>query len=246
MFFSAKGTYPACGMFTIGHLFLIIITSILIYISIRYTKNKEKEAIGRIIKKLTIIICILEILKILFVLCVEKAKNVNEFLPLYYCSLLIYAGVLSSFGKGKLKKTGDVFLATGAIVGGIVFMILPTTSLPSYPTFHFMSIHSFFFHGMMVYLGLIVNITNYIELQKEDIKYYSILVSIICIIAYFINLKFDSNLMFISKDFPGTILEIFYNILGPFYTIIISLAQIILPFYFIYYGRILIKKCIKK
>lgn len=242
MFFSTKGQYPPCGMFSIGHLILIIITSSAIYIAIKYTKNKDEKQISKIIRIFTILICNLEILKILFVLLIEKAKNVNEFLPLYYCSLLIYAGLLSSFGKGKFKKTGDVFLATGAMVGGVVFILFPTTTLPSYPMLHCLSLYSFFFHGIMVYLGLIINITNYIKLEKSDIKYYAILVAIICIIAYLINTKFNSNLMFISRNFPGTILEVFYNILGVFYTPFISLVQIVLPFYFVYYNKKLIIK----
>ena len=69
--------------------------------------------------------------------------------------MLIYAGLLSSFGKGKVRRIGDVFLATGSIVGGIVFVLFPTTSIPSYPIFHFISLHSFFFHGTMIYLGLL-------------------------------------------------------------------------------------------
>lgn len=242
MFFSAKGEYLPCGMFSIGHFILIIITSLAIYIAIKHTKNKDKNQVYKIIKTLTIIICILELLKIIFVLFIEKAYNVNEFLPLYYCSLLIYAGLLSSFGKGKIKRAGDVFLATGAIVGGTVFIIFPSTTLPAYPMLHCLSLYSFLFHGIMVYLGLLINITQYIELQKSDIKYYSTLVTIICIVAYFINIKFDSNLMFISRNFPGTILEVSYNILGPFYTLVISLVQIVLPFYFIYYAKEIIKK----
>ena len=43
--------------------------------------------------------------------------------------------------------------------------------------------------------------------------------------------------MFISKNFPGTPLEILYNITGSFFTLIISAAQMTLPFYIIYFIR---------
>ena len=40
--------------------------------------------------------------------------------------------------------------------------------------------------------------------------------------------------MFISKNFPGTPLETLYNVTGPFYTLVTSIAQMTLPFYTVY------------
>lgn len=234
MFFSNSGEYEPCGMFTIGHISLIIITLILIHIALDKTKNKDKEEVRKIIKKLTIIMWILEIFKICFTISKEGTKNLNTYLPLYYCSLLLYAGLLSSFAEGKLRRTGDVFLATGGIVGGAVFLIMPTTSLPSYPLFHFISIHSFFFHGTMVYLGMLINKTKYIVLEKNDIIYFASLVGIICIIALIINNIFDSNLMFISKNFPETPIELIYDITGPLFTLVMCVGQMTVPYYLIY------------
>lgn len=189
-------------MFTWGHLGLIVVTVICILVALKKTIHKSKEEVKRIIQKCTIIMWIFECLIIVFKLCTGDPRNVNNYVPLYYCSMLLYAGLLSGFAKGKLQRTGDVFLATGGIVGGFVFMIMPTTSLPAYPVFHIVSLHSFLFHGIMVYLGLLMNATHYIEIKASDIKYFASLVAIICIIAYIINCIFDSNLMFISKDFP--------------------------------------------
>ena len=167
--------------------------------------------------------------------------NLNQYVPLYYCSLLLYSGLLSSFCKGKLKRVGDIFLATGGIVGGIVFIIFPSTSLPLYPMLHLVSIHSFIFHGIMVYLGLLINLNNYIELEKKDIIYYSGLVGVICLIAFIVNKIFGSNLMFISENFQGTFIEIIYNITGNFFTAFMILVQMFLPFYFVY-GILKLKK----
>ncbi len=239
MFFARSGKFPPCGMFTKGHFELIIITIVWIVIALKNTMNKTKEEVEKIIKRCTIVMWILEVIMITFKISTGDAKNLNNYVPLYYCSLLLYAGFISSFAKGKLKRVGDVFLATGGIIGGIVFMILPTTSLPAYPMLHIVSLHSFLYHGTMVYLGLLINITHYIELNVSDIRYYAILVGIVCILAYIINKIFGSNLMFISRNFPGTPLEILYNITGPFYTLIMSGAQMTLPFYIVKWG----KKC---
>ena len=234
MLFAKPGEYKACGIFTKDHFALIIITTIGIVIGLKNTMHKNKEEVKKIIKNCTIIMWIFEFVIITFKLRTGSIRNVNNYVPLYYCSLLLYSGLLSSYTKGKLKRTGDVFLATGGIIGGIVFMIFPTTSLPSYSVWHIVSLHSFLFHGTMVYLGLLINATHYIEIEKQDIKYFASLVGIICALAYIINQIFDSNLMFISKDFPGTPLHLIYQITGPFYTIIMSLAQMTLPFYIMY------------
>lgn len=234
MFFAKPGEYEPCGIFTTKHFILIILTLTGIVIALRKTIHKNKEEVRKIIKNMTIVVWILEVIRIVFNLCIGKIHNVNEYLPLYYCSLLLYAGVMSSWGKGKIKRVGDVFLTTGGIVGGIVFIILPTTSLPMYPMLHFLSLHSFFFHGIMVYLGLLMNITHYITLELKDIGYFASLVGVICGISLIINNIFDSNLMFISKDFPGTPITILYHLTGKFFTPIMIITQMTLPFLVVY------------
>ena len=176
----------------------------------------------------------LEVIIITFKLCTGDVRNLNNYVPLYYCSLLLYAGLLSSFAKGKLKRVGDVFLATGGIIGGIVFIIMPTTSLPTYPMLHFLSLHSFLYHGIMVYIGILINATHYISLELKDIIYFAELVGGICVVSLVVNRIFDSNLMFISKDFPGTPLTILYHLAGKFFTPIMIIAQMTLPFLVVY------------
>lgn len=234
--FSNIGDYEPCGIFTTDHFILIGITIICIFIALKFTSNKSKEEVHSIIKYITIIMCILEVIKISFNLHQNSLRDVNTYMPLYYCSILLYAGLLSSFGKGAFKRAGDVCLATGSIVGGIVFIIYPSTSLPMYPAFHFLSIHSFFFHGTMIYLGILINKTRYIELEIQDVKYFASVIGIMSIVALIINKLFNGNLMFISNNFPGTPIEILYDLTngGIMYTLIMVLAQMTLPFYITY------------
>ena len=242
MLFASPGKYEPCGLFTIDHFKLIVITIIGIIIALKKTAKKTKQEVKVIIKKCTIVMWIFEIIKISFKIRTGSIRDVNNYVPLYYCSLLLYAGVLASFAKGKLQRIGEVFLAVGGIAGGLIFIIMPTTSLPTYPLFHFVSLHSFLFHGIMLYLGILVNVTNYITLHITDIKYYASLLGIVCVLAYIINNIFDSNLMFISKNFPGTPIELIYMATGPFFTIVTSIAQMTLPFYTVYGMKIIHKK----
>jgi len=246
MFLARPGEYEACGMYTIGHLVLFVITALGILIALKLTKNKSKEQILKDIRIITVFLWILEIIKIVFNLKIGNASNPNTYVPLYFCSMILYAGIFSGFGKGILKHVGDVFIATGGMIAGILFLLSPNTSLTMYPIFHFISIQSFILHGVMVYLGAILNITKYIDIKGKDIIYYSGLMLIISGIAYVFNVIFESNLMFISYNFPGTPIEILYNISGKLFTPIMVILQATGPFYVVYGIKYIVYKCVRK
>jgi len=246
MFLSKPGEYPSCGLFSLEHLILFIATIVIVIFACKYTKIKEKNDVKKIIRRATLIVWILEFLKIIFVFSIGEGTKINRVVPLYYCSLLLYTGILSSIGKGVIQRIGDVFLTTGAIVAGLIFLIFPTTSLPEYPALHFVSLHSFFFHGTMMYLGIIMHKSNYIEIKKSDIKYYAGLILVICIAAYIVNTLYGSNLMFISHDFPGTPITIVYKFAGKWFPIVMCALQMTLPFYIAYWFKLLKNKLIKK
>ena len=246
MFLAKPGEYEPCGMYTIGHLILLLITVIGILIALKFTKHNNKEQILKKIRIITIFLWVLEIIKIVFNLMVGNASNPNTYIPLYFCSMILYAGILSGFCKGKLKHVGDVFIATGAMIAGIIFLLSPNTSLTMYPIFHYISIQSFILHGAMVYLGILVNITKYIDVKGIDIIYYAGLMLIISVIAYVFNIIYDSNLMFISNNFPGTPIEILYNISGRLFTPIMIILQATGPFYVVYVIKNAVMACTKK
>ena len=78
MFFAKPGEFEECGIFTIKHLILIIMTIIGIVISIKKTVHKNKEEVKEIIKKATTILWVLELIKILYIFCIGKVQNINE------------------------------------------------------------------------------------------------------------------------------------------------------------------------
>ena len=243
MFFARPDIYEEAGLYGIGHLVLFLITIISIIIAIIYTKDKKEDEIRKIIRNTTIFIWILEIIKIIFNIVVGNKNNLNTYIPLYYCSIILYAGLFSGFGKGIIKHIGDVFIATGALIAGIIFLVYPNTSLISYPAFHYISIQSFILHGTMLYLGILVNITEYINIEIKDIIYYAGLTILISLIALIVNLIYDSNLMFISKDFPNSPIPFFYDLFGKHFSIGAITMQSILPFLTIF-GVLKVKRII--
>lgn len=235
--FSIAGVYEPCGIFTTGHFVLILLTALAIWISLKFTINSNTKKVYKIIKIITMVTCIFEIFRIVYNIKLYSFNAVNTYMPLYYCSIFLYAGLLSSFGKGNFKRAGDVCLATGSIIGGIIFIIYPSTTLPTYPAFHILSIHSFLYHGAMIYLGILINKTNYITLKMSDAKYFAFLIGIMGLVALFVNNTFGGNLMFISENFAVFPINFIYNLTNGniLFSLIMLVAQMTLPFYFCYF-----------
>ena len=200
MFFSSKGTYQPCGMFSIGHIIALAIMIILVALAVFFTRNIKKDSIIIIIRSMAIVFTILEIIKIIFQLT-HGLTEINNYVPLYFCSLFIYALWFASFKK--TEKIGLAFIFGGAIIAGFVFLLFPSTSLVDYPLFHFVCFYSLIYHSSMMYLGIIIAKTHYYEPNIKDFNYYFGFVASGMIIAIIIDLLTGSNLMFIMN--PGQI-----------------------------------------
>lgn len=105
MFFAKPGVYEPCGIYNIKHLIIAIITLIIIFIAVKITKPKKQENVLKIIRITTIVVWCLEIIKIIYLISIGQGR-VNRVVPLYYCSLLLYSGLMSSFRKRNNKKDG--------------------------------------------------------------------------------------------------------------------------------------------
>lgn len=240
-FFCKPDTVEPCGVFTVGHWMLLVVTLFLIGVGLWSSRRMKEAQVRRAVSVSTAVLWTLEAAKIGFVLGVTGSRSPNDFMPLYYCSLMLYAGAISTFGRGFLRRVGDVFIATGGLVGGICFLILPNTSLPRYPAFHFISLHSFLLHGFMVYLGLLLLWRLY-RPQMRDLKLCAGLVSAMCLVAFAFNLIWDrmhpagpeANLMFLSHDFPGTPVTVLYRSTGAAFPLFMWLIQAFVPFLAVY------------
>ena len=80
MFFSKPGEYEPCGMFSVGHFILLVLALSIVGIALSNTKNISKEKVKEIIKKSTIVLWILEIIKIIFNFAIGNWKNPNNYI----------------------------------------------------------------------------------------------------------------------------------------------------------------------
>ena len=95
--FSIRGVKEGCGLFGIEHFILITITLIIICILLYFTKNFNHNQVKKVLKISCILLWILEVLKIIFVLQFTPLTSVNEYIPLYFCSMLLYATIKTAY-----------------------------------------------------------------------------------------------------------------------------------------------------
>ncbi|MBW9212155.1 MULTISPECIES: YwaF family protein [Terrabacteria group] len=233
MFVAPRGTYEAAGMFSWGHWLLLAMTIIGVTIALKKTLQLPYKQIENIIHNLIVLLTILEIIKIYFNFRIGNATILTAWVPMYYCTICIYAGWLMIYGQGTWKYCGEVFLATGSLVGGSCFLLYPSSSLLLYPALHFLCVHSFFYHGCMVYIGILMNRSGYFKIQKQDFDLYALYVSAFCVVSWILNIFLDTNFMFISTPFEGTFLETLFNVLGPAYTLLLIIVQVTAPFWLV-------------
>lgn len=241
--FAPAGKYEACGMFSLEHIIAMIICFTVVFIVVYKTKNVEKQKIEKVIKILSFIVTLLEIIKIGYN-HINGYIAINNWVPLHFCSLFIYSLWMVGYGKGWIKKVGESFLAAAGIVAGAVFLIMPSSSLTLFPIFHFQCLYSLLFHSLMLYLGLMYFINDWFDINMKNYKYYIIFCTIFCVIAFILNNITDANFMFMDNpwNIPVKILQDIYNSVPLLYTFIVYIAYTVL----IYFTIMAVKKIKKR
>ena len=109
-------------------------------------------------------------------------------LPLDTCSIIMYAGLLAGFCKGKIGKAASSWLATGGVVGGVATMLY-LNAFKYYPFFSFGAFYSMIWHFLMVFLGLLLIVTKHVDIKFSTVLYgfmFHFIISLIVIPLDFI------------------------------------------------------------
>lgn len=80
-------------------------------------------------------------------------------LPFDTCSLIMPAGIMAGFGKGKIQRIAESWIATGGIIGGFATMLF-LNAFFYYPFLSFGATYSMIWHFLMVFMGLLVLVSS--------------------------------------------------------------------------------------
>lgn len=198
-FFCKEFEYEPVGMFSIGHITILILFLLLVAFCVYKCRNLSSKKINLMTKIIAIVVTVLEIIKIIIAHLNGEGHQLDHWVPLYFCSMFIYATWMAGFGKGIIKDLGKAFVGTGGIIAGMSFLIFPTTSFTMYPLFHYFCLYSMVYHSLMVFLGLVYLINGFEKINTSSFANYVIFCSFFNVLAIIVNSICDTNFMFLKR-----------------------------------------------
>lgn len=198
-FFCKEYEYNPVGMFSLGHILILIFFLLLVaFLSYKCHKLEEKKII-LLTRVIAIVVSILEIIKITIQHINGEGNLIDHWVPLYFCSMFIYATWMAGFGRGSIRNLGKAFIGTGGIIAGMSFLVFPTTSFTMYPLFHYFCLYSMVYHSLMVFLGVVYLLNGFEKTDKNSFIHYIIFCSFFNILAIIVNAILDTNFMFLKR-----------------------------------------------
>ena len=186
-FFCKENEYEPVGMFSLGHIVTLIIFLLIVAFCAYKCRKIGKDKAIFLTKIIAIVVTVLEIIKITIAFINGEGDKLDHWVPLYFCSMFIYAAWLAGYAKGKIADLGRAFVGTGGIIAGLSFLIFPTTSFTMYPLFHYFCMYSMVYHSLMVFLGITYLLNGVVKIDKKSFIDYVIFCSVLNILAIIVN-----------------------------------------------------------
>ena len=167
-FFTHKDFLPSADkipgtMFTPLHfIFSAICIAAVIALAILLSKKNEKT-IKTVFTVLWASLVVLEAVKIVWESVSGSAVRFEAggILPLYPCSIFMYAMPFAIFGNEKLRRAGAGYVCTLGLIGGSINFVYPATILGNYSCISFAGFHTFLYHGVMVFTALVMLLSGF-------------------------------------------------------------------------------------
>ncbi len=150
-------------MFTPLHFtFAAIVLVGIIGLAIRM-RNKQQAQIKRIFAVLWLLVTVLEIVKIIWESTSGRTVGIEwgGILPLYPCSIFMYAMPFAIWGMGWVRKAACGYVCTLGLLGASINFVYPATILSNYSCISFAGFHTFFYHGAMLFTCLSMLLSGY-------------------------------------------------------------------------------------
>ena len=211
------------GIFSVWHFVFIGIFAALVAAGLYLCRNLTGEQTQKLLFWIAIGVSVVEVIKI--TLRVLKESGTDSWIPLYYCSLFIYAVWMSRSKVEWLSRMGYAYMTMGGILAACLFTLYPSTSLALYPAWHPASLHSLLYHTVMAFTGLLILWKKQYVPRAKDGILYAAFVLLACVIGFFINEWVHSNCMFLHYAFKLPILDDLLEFSHPLYILVVVLAQ---------------------
>ncbi len=214
------------GMFNLTHLLYVLVFFGLATLAVYTSRRMKDKTFDKVHLTTAITITVCEIVKI--ALRIGKNQSIDSWVPLYYCSLFLFAVWLPLTKNKHLSIAGYAYMTMGGVIASVAFTVYPSTSLAIFPIWHPSTIYSGLFHFAMLYLGLMCLIKSKYKPQWKHVLNYFSFVSVFAIPSVILNAKYQTNCLFLRHAFKLPFLEWMIDVSPYFYMAVVFFAQSVL------------------
>ena len=248
-FFTHKDFLPPASemagtMFTPLHFVFaaIVLTAVIVFALILAKKSEKTIRItfGIVWAFMTVF----EIVKIFWETYSGASVNFEwgGMLPLYPCSIFMYAMPLAIWGKGIVRYMGCGYVCTFGILGGSINFFYPANILSNYSCISFAGFHTFFYHGALLFCAIVMLKSGYHSYKKATRAWHLLLPAVPALVtsipANIVNFsKIGSDYMFFKLNSffvapIGAVLPDGLTVVIVYFLYLLFHALPYLPFYF--------------
>ena len=238
--------------FKLDHLLFIFIALTIGVILAFLLRKKSKKTIKIVLVSLWAVTVAIEIVyySITYYQCIKDPIahpfNIEGMLPLHSCLMFLYIFPLAVFVKNKVIKTAaNNFLVVVNMIMGFItlFVGCPPKGVSA---LSFSGFQSMFYHSIIVICPLIMLITNYYDIKKEDIKYGLGLFGVLSMIIFTFDLVTGCDYFYFFDGHTfGILYVISENIPRQAWSLLIFTCYVLTAL-IIHYTVIFIKKLLTK
>ncbi len=211
-FFTHKDFLPSADslpgtLFTPLHFaFSAAVLALIIWSALLLSRKDEKK-IRTVFTVIWITVTCLEVVKIVWETYSGRTVNLElgGVLPLYPCSIFMYAMPLAIWGKGRVRYMGCGYVCTLGLLGGAVNFFYPANILNNYSCISFAGFHTFLYHGAIFFCALVMLKSGYHSYKKATRAWELLLPAVpalaVSLVANAVNFsKIDSDYMFFKLN----------------------------------------------
>jgi len=211
-FFTHKDFLPSASeiagtLFTPLHIvFATILLAAVIALAIVLSKKNEKT-IKTVFAVIWVILIVLEVTKIIWETFSGKTVNFEwgGILPLYPCSIFMYAMPFAIWGKGNVRYSACGYVCSLGLLGGAINFIYPANVLNNYSCISFAGFHTLFYHGTLVLCAVLMLTSGYhsytMVTKARQLLLPAIPALLVSVVANFVNFSpINSDYMFFKLN----------------------------------------------
>lgn len=158
-----SGPYSNCIDYTIWYIMFALLTVGLIVL---LNMKKSQKAVKISLIVFWAIAVLADIIKIIVSVTTDGFVLTGS-LPLYICSIFMYAMPFAIWGKGKVKDAAATFVCTIGLFGVFMNYVIPSVTV-NHSLLSFWGLHTTIYHSMLIITPFVMLCTGYHKIKIKD------------------------------------------------------------------------------